>query len=289
MQRKVLGKGLSALIPHKPVPVTKPDGPVVRDIPTQMIFPNPYQPRKDFDPNGMKDLISSVKSRGLIQPVLVREGKGGFELIAGERRWRAAKKAGITAIPALVRSFSDQDSLEIALIENLQREDLNPMESAEAYGRLIKEFRLTQEDLSSRVGKGRTTITNTMRLLSLPQELKEYVRKNKITAGHAKALLSIPGKAQQIAAGREIIRRSLSVRDTEKRAKKIIVEKSGGSKSFPKERDIHLTAVEEDLKRVLGTKVRIVSKKDRGKIEIEYYSKKERERLIAMLRGSAQN
>ncbi len=288
MQRKALGKGLSALIPDKPVTVTASAGPVVMEIPIQKIFPNPYQPRKDFNPDGMKDLIRSVKSRGLIQPVLVREGKGGFELIAGERRWRAAKKAGITSIPALVRNVSEQDSLEIALVENLQREDLNPMESAEAYERLTREFHLTQEDLSSRVGKKRTTITNTMRLLGLPHELKDYVRKNKLTAGHAKALLSLPGKAQQVAAGREIIRRSLSVRDAEKRVKKIIVEKNRGFKSSPKERDIHLIAVEEDLKRVLGTKVRIVGKKDRGKIEIEYYSKKERERLISLLRGSAQ-
>ncbi len=288
MKRKVLGKGLSALIPDRPVTMTESDGPVVREIPIQKIFPNPYQPRKDFDPNGMKDLVRSVKSRGLIQPVLVREGKGGFELIAGERRWRAAKKAGIIAIPALVRNVSDQDSLEMALIENLQREDLNPMESAEAYERLIKKFHLTQEDLSSRVGKGRATIANTIRLLSLPLELKECVRQNKLTAGHAKALLSLPGKAQQVAAGREIIRRSLSVREAEKRVQKIVSGQNRTSgAALNKGRDVHLSAVEEDLKRILGTKVRIFTKKDKGKIEIEYYSKKERERLISLLRGLA--
>jgi len=286
MQRKALGKGLSALIPDKPIRTPLPEGSGVQEIPVQNIFPNPNQPRKDFNPDGMDDLVRSVESRGLIQPVLVREGKGGFELIAGERRWRAAKKAGILSIPALVRKVSDQDSLEIALIENLQREDLNPMESAEAYERLMNKFKLTQEEISRRVGKQRSTITNILRLLSLPPELKDYVRKDKLTVGHAKAALSLPKKAQQIAAGREIIKKGLSVREAEQLSRKIIQSRKKGGETR-KKRDIHLNAVEEELKKALGTKVRIRDSKGRGKIEIEYYTKKERERLISILRGSA--
>ncbi len=286
MQRKALGKGLSALIPDKPISTPLPEGSGVQEIPVQKIFPNPNQPRKDFSPDGMDDLVRSVESRGLIQPVLVREGKGGFELIAGERRWRAAKKVGILSIPALVRKVSDQDSLEIALIENLQREDLNPMESAEAYERLMNKFKLTQEEISRRVGKQRSTITNILRLLSLPPEHKDNVRKDKLTVGHAKAILSLPKKAQQIAAGREIIKKGLSVREAEHLSRKIIQRRKKGGDTR-KKRDIHLNAVEEELKKALGTKVMIRDSKGRGKIEIEYYTKKERERLISILRGSA--
>lgn len=286
MQRKALGKGLSALIPNKPRLATETEGHGVREIPVVKIFPNPNQPRKDFNPEGMAELVRSVKTRGLIQPVLVREGNNGFELIAGERRWRAAQKAGITAIPAVVREVSDQDSLEIALIENLQREDLNPMESAEAYERLVNEYHLTQEELSQRVGKKRSTITNTIRLLSLPAELKDYVRTERLTAGHAKTILSLSKKAEQLAAGREMIKKGFSVREGEQLVRKMLVGQRRAVR-IGKGKDIHLEAVEEELKKVLGTKVRLRDRKNRGKIEIEYYSSKERERLIAILRGSS--
>ncbi|MEK6777340.1 MAG: ParB/RepB/Spo0J family partition protein [bacterium] len=287
MQRKALGKGLSALIPDKPAVVKEVENRGIRNIPVDQILPNPHQPRKNFDPEAMADLERSIRKRGVIQPILVREGKHGFELIAGERRWRAAKQAGIMAIPAILQDVSDQDSLEIALIENLQREDLNPLDSAEAYERLIKEFHLTQEEISLQVGKQRPTITNILRLLSLPPELKAYVKQDKLTMGHAKAILSLGKKPQQISLGREIIRKGLSVRQAEQMAQKI---NAGLRETAPsaRKKEIHLSAVEDELKRSLGTKVQILDRKEKGKIVIEYYSKTERERLISMLRGSVQ-
>ncbi len=282
-----MGKGLSALIPNKPTVVKEAENRGIRDIPVDQILPSPHQPRKDFDPEGMADLVRSIKKRGLIQPILVREGNGGFELIAGERRWRAAKQAGIINVPAIVRNVSDQDSLEMALIENLQREDLNPLDSADAYERLIKEFHLTQEEISLSVGKQRSTITNILRLLSLPAELKLYVKQNKLTMGHAKAVLSLNKKPQQISLGRKIIKKDLSVRQAEELARRM---NTGHQKTAPstKAKEVHLTAIEDELKRCLGTKVKILDWKEKGKIVIEYYSKKERERLISMLRGSVQ-
>lgn len=287
MSRKVLGKGLSALIPDKPIPampeISGQEG--VREIPVGSILPNPHQPRKDFAEEGMADLVRSVRSRGVIQPVLVRQRGREFELIAGERRWRAARQAGIINIPALVRKVSDRESLELALIENLQRENLNPMEAAESYEQLMREFHLTQEEVSLKVGKQRSSVANALRFLSLPEELKGSLRRMKLTAGHAKALLSLSSPSQQIALGREIIRKGLSVRETENRIRKAA---SGGVGKAPqKKRDIHVRAIEEELKRGFGTKVRIHDRKGRGKIEIAYTSPKERERLITLLRETA--
>lgn len=259
----------------------------MRAIPLHRITPNRHQPRKDFDSEGMEDLVRSVKDRGVIQPILVRESQGGFELIAGERRWRAAQQAGISNIPAMVRKVSDQDSLELALIENIQRENLNAMESAEAYDRLIKEFGLTQEETAVKVGKSRSSVANILRLLSLPDEIQGYIREEKLSTGHAKALLSLTKGSQQVAAAREMIQKGLSVREAEK----LVAALSAGRKRVrPSKgvRDIHLVAVEEELKKRLGTKVRLRDRRGKGKIEIEYYSQKERERLIGMLRGSVQ-
>ncbi len=287
MSRKALGKGLSALIPDKPlsVPLSPASHDGVREVPVQNVYPNPNQPRKDFAPDGMEDLVRSVKKRGVIQPVLVRESKGGFQLIAGERRWRAARQAGMAKIPVIVRTVSDQDSLELALIENQQRENLNPMEAAEAYERLLKEFKLTQDEVARQVGKQRSSVANALRLLALPAEVQGYVRQGKLSAGHAKAILSLARKPEQTAVAREILRRGMSVREAE-----ALVRKAAGAKGVARAKavkDVHLSAVEDELKRHLGTQVRIRERKDKGKIEIEYYSKKERERLITMLRGSA--
>jgi ParB family chromosome partitioning protein len=287
MSRKVLGKGLSALIRDKAAPLTPSEGKggQVRAIPVHTILPNPHQPRKDFDSAGMEDLVRSVKDRGVIQPILVRESRGGFELIAGERRWRAAQQIGIDNIPAIVREVSDQDSLELALIENLQRENLNSIEAAQAYERLATEFHLTQKEISVKVGKKRSSVANILRLLTLPGEVQGYVRQDKLSAGHAKALLSLTSRPQQVAAAREIVRKDLSVRDAERLVGRITTgrKKSRATKGA---RDVHLAAVEEELKKSLGTKVRLRDRKGKGKIEIEYYSQKERERLITLLRGS---
>ncbi|NOY52061.1 MAG: ParB/RepB/Spo0J family partition protein [Deltaproteobacteria bacterium] len=284
MSRKVLGKGLSALIPDKPIPVmqqgTEEEG--VRELPVASILPNPHQPRKEFTDEGMADLVRSVRNRGVIQPVLVRQRGRDFELIAGERRWRAAQQAGIVRIPALIRKVSEQDSLELALIENLQRENLNPMEAAESYDQLMREFHLTQEEVARKLGKQRSSVANALRFLSLPEELKGYLRRSKLTAGHAKALLSLSSASQQLALGREIIRKGLSVRETEKRVRKDL---SGKKEKAPgKKTDVHVRAMEEALRRGFGTKVRIHDHSGRGKIEITYTSSKERERLITLLR-----
>ncbi len=289
MSRKVLGKGLSALIRDKEVSAAElaGGGGRVRTIPLHRITPNRHQPRKDFDPAGMEDLVRSVKGRGVLQPILVRESQGGFELIAGERRWRAAQQAGISNIPAMVRKVSDQDSLELALIENIQRENLNAMESAEAYDRLIKVFGLTQEETAAKVGKNRSSVANILRLLTLPEEVQGYIREEKLSTGHAKALLSLTNGPQQVAAAREMIQKGLSVREAEKLVGAL---SAGRKRARPAKgvRDIHLVAVEEELKKSLGTKVRLRDRQGKGKIEIEYYSQKERERLIGMLRGSVQ-
>ncbi len=288
MSRKALGKGLSALIPDKPlsVPATAAGRDGVLEVPVQNVYPNPHQPRKDFAPDGMEDLVRSVRERGVIQPVLVRESQGGFQLIAGERRWRAARQAGMMKIPVIVRKVSDQDSLELALIENLQRENLNPMEAAEAYERLLQEFNLTQDEVARQVGKQRSSVANALRLLALPPEVQGYVREGKLSAGHAKAILSLSRKPEQTAVAREVLRRGLSVRETEA----LVRKGAAGAKRAVRASavtDVHLSAVEDELRRHLGTRVRIRDRKEKGQIEIEYYSKKERERLISMLRGSA--
>jgi len=259
----------------------------VRELPVGSILPNPHQPRKEFAEEGMADLVRSVRSRGVIQPILVRQRGRDFELIAGERRWRAAQRAGIDRIPALIRKVSDQDSLELALIENLQRENLNPMEASESYDQLMREFHLTQEEVSRKVGKQRSSVANALRLLALPEELKGYLREAKLTAGHAKALLALSSAPQQLALGREIIRKGLSVRETEQRIRK---EASGKGGKAPKQKtDIHVRAMEEELRRGFGTKVRIHDRRGRGRIEIAYTSPKERERLITLLRETTRS
>jgi len=282
MQRKALGKGLSALIPDRPLvpPETAAGG--VRDIPLERIAPNPFQPRKTFDSQGLEELAASMKARGVIQPVLVREAGGGFELIAGERRWRAARQAGIPVIPAIVKKVSDRDALELALIENLQRQDLDPLEEAEAYRRLVREFDMTQEEVAAKVGKARATVANSLRLLALPAEVQAWIRSRELSVGHAKLLLGLSGKARQLAAAREIVGRGLTVRQARK-----LVQGKAKSKSRTTARasgDVHREAVEEELKRGLGTRVRIHEAGGRGSIEIAFYSPEERERLIGLLR-----
>ena len=281
MQRKALGKGLSALIPDRPAVPAGGALAGVREIPLDRIAPNPFQPRKAFDSQGLEDLAASMKERGVIQPVLVREAGRGFELIAGERRWRAARKAGIPVIPAIVRKVSDRDALELALVENLQREDLDPVEEAEAYARLVREFGLTQEEVAARVGKARATVANSLRLLALPAQVQAWIRGGELSVGHAKLLLGLKGKARQLAAARRIVAGGLTVRQ----ARGVVRGGSGpAAGARPPRRDVHLAAVEEELKRGLGTRVRIREARGRGTIEIAFYSPEERERLIGLFR-----
>jgi ParB family transcriptional regulator, chromosome partitioning protein len=271
--KTALGKGLEALIPEK--------GEEVVYLDLERIFPGEQQPRKTFKDDSLKELAASIKGKGILQPVIVsRVGDGSFRLVTGERRWRAASLAGLKKIPALIKNVASKDSLEIALIENIQREDLNPIEAAEAFSRLIIEFNLTQEELSDRVGKERATIANYLRLLKLPEEVKGFIYNGSLSMGHAKAILALEGKAHQIDAARKIIKKSLSVREAESLAKKISTPPKAKVS-----RDAQISSLEEKLIRGLGTKVRIINRGKKGKIEIEYYSFEELERLLDILLG----
>ena len=269
--KTALGKGLDALIPEK--------GEEVIHLDLTRIFPGEQQPRKTFRDDSLNDLAVSIRERGVLQPIIVsRVGDGTFRLITGERRWRAAGIAGLKKIPALVKNVASKDSLEIALIENIQREDLNPIEAADAFNRLITEFNLKQEELSDRVGKDRTTIANYLRLLKLPEEVKSLVYNGSLTMGHAKAILAMEGKAKQIDAARKIVRRGLSVREAESLSKKVLSPHKPRAAQDPQ-----ISSLEEKLKRGLGTKVRILNNGKKGKIEIEYYSLEELDRLLEIL------
>jgi ParB family transcriptional regulator, chromosome partitioning protein len=271
--KTALGKGLEALIPDK--------GEEVINLDIDRIYPGEQQPRKTFRDDSLKELAASIKEKGVLQPIIVsRSGDGAFRLVAGERRWRAAALAGLKKIPSLIKNVASRDSLEIALIENIQREDLNPIESAEAFNKLISEFDLTQEELSVKVGKDRATIANYLRLLKLPDEVKTLLYSGSLSLGHAKAILGIEGKANQIEAARKILKKGLSVRDAESLSKKV------PASSHPKSvKDPQISSLEEKLIRSLGTKVRIMNKGKKGKIEIEYYSFEELERLLDILLG----
>jgi ParB family chromosome partitioning protein len=275
--KAALGKGLDALLPAM--------GNEVVEIDIAKIRPNENQPRKVFRDEALKELAASIKEKGVLQPVIVsRTGDGAFRLIAGERRWRASTIAGLTKIPALIKDVSSQDAIEIALIENIQREELNPIETADAFQRLINDFKLTQEALSARVGKDRATIANYLRILKLPAEIKTFINDGILTLGHAKAVLSIEDRQKQIEAAKKIVGEGLSVRAAEtlcnvpsktaaKKAKK-------GTKKLPEVADL-----EDKLIQALGTKVRIEHKGKKGKIEIEYYSLDELDRLLEILMG----
>lgn len=269
--KTALGKGLGSLLPDKTEDIIKID--------VDRILPGEQQPRKVFRDEALKELAASIKEKGVLQPIIVsRTGDGTFRLIAGERRWRAAALAGLKKMPAIVKDVSSADSLEIALIENIQREDLNPVETASAFQRLIKDFNLTQEELSARVGKERATVANYLRLLKLPDEIKRFVNDGSLSMGHARAILSVEGRANQLEIARAIIHRGLSVRETESLARKL----SSGSKkkTRPKRKDAQIASLEDRLIRSLGTKVRIYHKGKKGKIEIEYYSLDELDRLL---------
>lgn len=275
--KTALGKGLEALIPEK--------GEEILHLEISRISPGEAQPRKTFRDNAIRELAASIKEKGVLQPIIVsRTGDGAFRLIAGERRWRAAQIAGLKRVPAIVKDVAAKDSLEIALIENIQREDLNPMETAEAFNKLLKDFNLTQEELSEKVGKERATVANYLRLLKLPEDIKLLLADGSLSMGHARAILSIEGRINQTEAARKIIRKGLSVRETESLAKKISV--SGTSKKLKTHRhkDPQIASLEEKLIKSLGTKVRIQHKGKRGgMIEIEYYSLDELDRLLDIL------
>jgi len=274
--KTALGKGLDALIPEK--------GEEVLHLEINRIFPG-EQPRKIFRDNSLKELAASIKEKGVLQPIIVsRLGDGSFRLIAGERRWRASQIAGLKKIPAIVKNVASKEALEIALIENIQREDLNPVETAEAFNRLLKDFNLTQEELSEKVGKERATVANYLRLLKLPEEIKSLISDGSLSMGHARAVLSIEGRAHQIEAVRKIITKGLSVREAEALAKNISLAGTKKLKGHKAHKAPEIASLEDKLIKSLGTKVRIHHKgKKGGKIEIEYYSLDELDRLLEIL------
>lgn len=252
-----------------------------------LVQPNKEQPRKTFDEEKINELAESIKNYGVLQPLLVQKNDSFYEIIAGERRWRAAKAAGLKEIPAVLKEYSKQEAMEISLIENVQRADLNPIEEALGYKQLIDEFGLTQEEIAVRVAKSRTVITNTMRLLKLDEQIQNMLVQGVITSGHARALLSLEDTQMQLKAAKEILDKKLSVRETERLVKRLQKEASGEKKE-EKKKDETLALIYQDLedrmKSVMGTKVSIHNKdKNKGRIEIEYYSEAELERIVEMI------
>ena len=283
MRKQALGRGLDALIPTENEINKYYD---LVDI--QRIKPNKYQPRKSFDDNALNELANSIKANGLIQPIVVRRKGKYYEIIAGERRWRASKIAGIEKIGVLIKDVLDSNTLEMALIENLQREELNPIEEAEAYKQLVNNLNLTHEEISKRIGKNRSTITNQIRLLELTDKVKESLVSKKITTGHARALLGLEIKNQIDTVLNEILRKNLSVRKTEERIKQLNSNKnekvSVETETYKIEgEDYFIENVREEIMKVLGTKVKIKRSGKLGRIEIEYYSLEELDRIVGMI------
>ena len=285
LQKTGLGKGLSALIPVAPpqsVQNTSRDDPKTQ-VDIDKISPSPFQPRRAFDEIKLQELAMSIRNQGIIQPLVVRPKGERFELIAGERRWRAAMKAGLSTVPVVVRQASDRDALQLALIENLQREDLNPIEEATGYRRLQDEFTWSQEEVADKVGKSRPAVTNALRLLALPSEVQQEVASGNLPAGQARALLGLQSEAVIITAYREVLARALSTRETEKLVRNLKLGRRR-RRELPAV-DPDLRSLVEELQRALGTKIRVLPKarSNKGKIEIEYYSLPDLERIIGMI------
>jgi ParB family chromosome partitioning protein len=272
LARKALGRGLSALIPGEAAPEE------VLSLDVSLIDPNPFEPREDEPDEKLAELTESIREKGLVQPILVRKKGERFELICGGRRLKASKKAGLQVIPAVVRMASDSEVLELAIIENVQREDLNPVAEAGAYRKLMKEFGYTQNEVATKVGKDRSTVANMLRLLELPEKILSYIKSGKISPGHGRALLAVKNNSLRLALADRIVKSSLTVRDIERLATK---RKPAG----PKRRDPEMVSLESELSQLLGTKVRIRTGRKKGNIEIEFYSSDEFERILELLRG----
>ena len=273
---KRLGKGLGALIPESPL--GKATEKMAR-VSLAEIVPNPFQPRKRFDESKMEDLVSSIREKGIIQPILVRQTEKGYELIAGERRWRAAQELKLEDIPVIIKKdVNDVSSLEMSMIENIQREDFNPIEEANAYKELIEKFEYTLEKIGQEVGKDKTTVSNSMRLLNLSTEIQKYVEEGTISVGHAKVLLSIQNEYRREKTAQTIVQHGLSVRQLER-----IVKDRGVKTKKRAQKDPEVQRIEEDLQHHLGTKVTIRHGKKRGRIEIQYYSNEDLQRVLDLI------
>jgi len=277
-KRPALGRGLSALIPDAPAAPASSERAL--EIDTDLLRPNRFQPRTRMDDAKIDDLARSIRANGIIQPIVVRRVDGGYEIVAGERRWRASQRAGLLKVPVVVRDIPDERLLAAALIENIQREDLNPIEEAHAYRRLADDFRLTQEQIADAVGKDRSSIANYVRLLRLPHEVRENVAAGALSMGHARALLALPDEAAQLRAGRDVVAKGLSVRDTETLVKKSTTQSP--ERGEP-DKDVHTRAAEDKLRFALGTRVRIVRKAKGGRVEIDFASEDELQRIYEHL------
>ncbi|WNG21705.1 ParB/RepB/Spo0J family partition protein [Cystobacter fuscus] len=299
-QKRALGRGLSALIPQAappvpagasvvaapPEPPPPPKNGLIK-LPIEAIQRDTLQPRRQFDEEKLRELTESIKAQGVLQPVLVRkDGAGGYKLIAGERRWRASQAAGLHEIPAIVREVTEVEAFELALVENLQRSDLNPMEEAEGYHRLVEEFGLTQDQVAQRVGKERPTVANALRLLGLPDDVKGLVAAGQLSAGHARALLGVPRLPEMKELAAQVAAKKLSVRDTEK-----LVQQAKGAKgkesapATPKKQSPQVKSLVEEMQRRLGTKVRLVEKgSGKGTLEVDYFSYDDLDRILKVLR-----
>lgn len=290
-KKKGLGKGLDALFANaeintQQISVSNTKENIEKGISyinINDIKPNENQPRKDFNDEKIEELADSIKEHGLIQPVVLRKSGKGYEIVAGERRWRACRKAGIKEIPCIIKELTDEENMLVAIIENMQREDLNPVEEAEGINQMIEVYGMTQEQVSKSVGKSRPYITNALRLLKLPVEIRRMLSEGKLTAGHARAIAGVEDKKKQLLIAELVIKNELSVRQTEKLIKEEkINEKRPAKRRAEKNADVK--RVEEDLKMILGTKVNLEHKGKKGKIEIEYYSREELDRLIELLK-----
>jgi ParB family transcriptional regulator, chromosome partitioning protein len=276
MMKKGLGKGLGALIESE-----SSEGMGIKELKINEIEPNLNQPRKQFDDEKLVQLSESIKQHGIVQPIIVKREDDTYRIVAGERRWRAARIAGLTKVPVIIKEMTNKQVMEIALIENLQREDLNPIEEAEAFEKLMEEFSMTQEQISTTVGRSRSAIANSLRLLSLAEKIKGYVIGGELSSGHARALIVIEDKELQQKTAEDVIKGKLTVRETEKLVKKVLEKKPVRKTKAPME---ELIEIEDRLQSAFGTKVKIISSNNKkGKIMIEYYSNDELDRILEMV------
>jgi ParB family chromosome partitioning protein len=274
--KRALGRGLGALLP----PTDGEEPGRLRELPVDSLVPNPQQPRRTFDARALEELAASIRSTGVLQPLVVRPRGAQYEILVGERRWRAARQAGLPRVPAIVRDASDAEALELGLVENLLREDLNPIEEAQAYTRLLAEFGWTQETLAQRLGKDRSSVANALRLLRLPEPIQEDLRAGRLSMGHARALLGLDSPAAQLALRERILAQDWSVRATEAG-----VQAQRRARPRPRRRAAEVEALEEEFRLALGTRVRLVGSLARGRIELPYTSAAELDRIHARLTG----
>ena len=273
-ERRGLGKGLEALIPSAPG---------IAEIEVESIVPNPRQPRQAMDPESLEELAASIREQGLVQPLVVAQVPGGYQLLVGERRWRAAKLAGLDTVPVVVREVTPQQMVELALVENLQREDLNPLETATAYEQLAEDFGLTQQQIADKVGKNRATVTNTLRLLKLPQKVKDALLEGRISEGHARAILSLERRDSQLELLEAILKGGLSVRHTEEMARRLV--EGPGRKASPPAKSAELRSLEDRLRQALGTKVSLSRGARGGRLVIYFYSEEELHNIYELIVG----